>query len=138
MTVDVTNPSRKCFAVIVSWLLHRAARSNVRVIYYNLTLLSIGGVIAFNKELDDANVTAFKISSDSLDSNTNYVVILEARLLLHDESQYSLQSNFSIKTPSCTGRLLFKPLIEFLGRGSVLCGKGVKELGGHIGRYCFY
>ncbi len=66
-------------------------------------LSSSNNEVAFNEKLEDTNVTTFQLTSDSLHSRTDFIVILEARVLL-DDSQYSLQRISSIKTPSCTGR----------------------------------
>ena len=107
MTVDIMNPSRKCFAVDLSWRTYGVIDTFVTVVYYNVTLLSSSksGVAAFNNRIDDPNITSFKISSDLLESRTEYIVILETHLLL-DETQFSLQRNTSIKTPSCTGKYI--------------------------------
>ncbi len=102
ISVDIVNPSNKCFAVNINWIVYGSF--DIVIIYYNVTVLSSSNnEVAFNEKLEDTNVTTFQLTSDSLHSRTDFIVILEARVLL-DDSQYSLQRISSIKTPSCTGR----------------------------------
>ena len=93
--------SRKCFAITVNWSLYDST-DNVRILYYNVTFLSLRGGVAFTERLNDINSTSLWITSDSIDSNTNYVVVVQVHLMLGD-SKFCLQSNSTMKTPSCTG-----------------------------------
>ena len=100
-TINMDDSSRKCFGITVNWLLYDIT-DYVRILYYNVTFLSLSGGVAFTERLNDINSTSLRITSDSVDSNTNYVVVVQAHLLLGG-SRFCLQSNYSMKTPSCTG-----------------------------------
>lgn len=100
MTIDISNPSRKCFDVVISWSVY-GLPDNAKIVYYALTLLSLGGDTTFTRT--NLNTSTLVISSDSLDSNREYLVNLEVHVQAMD-SYVFLQRNSSVITPSCTGK----------------------------------
>lgn len=102
MTIDISNPSRKCFDVVISWSVY-GIPDDAEVVYYSLTLLSLGG----DSETYTPNGTStLVISSDSLDSNQEYLVTLEVQVQILNSVNTVLQKNSSLTTPPCTGKYI--------------------------------